>query len=72
MKTAVEVRVFCPIYNTEKTVYCIPMPVGHLHPNGCEDRCGNELCWKCDAIAVEKAKKQLADFESGDFFINKP
>lgn len=72
MKTSVEVRVFCPIYKAEKTVYCLPMPVGGLYPNGCEDRCGSELCLKCDAIAAEKAKKILADFESGDFFINKP
>ena len=61
-----KVRVFCPLYKCEKTVYCFPLPDGSLCSNRCEDACGSALCVECDAKAADKARIESEESQRGN------
>ena len=75
MKTSVEVRVFCPIYKKEQTVYCQILrwkQDRQIVPNGCNDCHNTPSCRECLEKAKLIAQEQLDSLESGDFVFNKP
>ena len=66
------IKLHCPIYDRDLTVYCVLRPEG-IYCNRCEQSSNAKECKECDKQAVQLALEKLREaVEPGNPFFNEP